>query len=403
MRQIRVGRFLPVLLLALAAPAWADTFVLHNGGRVEGELLNPDEKPRKSYVVQTDDGAKITLDAEQVAKVVQFSAAQREYEKIRPTFADTVEDQWELAEWCRKEKLLPERFAHLERLIAIDPDHAQARRALGFYQMNGQWSKRDDLMKERGLIKGKDGRWYTQQEIDLAEKRRDQELQEKAWFQKIDRWRDAIHNNRRDRDQALANLRTIKDPAAVKALASVLKREISLAMRVQFIEILAALDSAEAARVLTAAAVEEPNDEIRATCLDYLEKKPNPESVAYFVKMLRSKENAFVNRAARGLQRMKDPSAVGPLIDALITTHKIKVAGNPGNISTSFGSGGGAPGGLSVGGGGPKIYTVHTSNQAALDALIALSGTNFNFDKQAWKYWFATQKRPDGVQGRRNQ
>jgi hypothetical protein len=123
--------------------------------------------------------------------------------------------------------------------------------------------------------------------------------------------------------------------------------------------------------------------------------------VAYFVKELRSKDNAVVNRAARGLQRMKDRSAVGPLIDALVTTHKIKVAGNPGNISTTFGSGGG--GGLSAGGGGPKIYTVHTSNQAALDALIALTGTNFNFDKQAWKYWFATQKRPDGVQGRRNQ
>jgi phosphoglycolate phosphatase-like HAD superfamily hydrolase len=400
MKQIAVSRLLPLFLLAVAAPAWADTFLLHNGGRVEGELLNADEKPRKSYVVQTDDGAKITLDAEQVAKVVQLSAAQREYEKIRPTFPDTVEGQLELSEWCRKEKLNAERFAHLERVIALEPDHAQARRALGYYQMNGQWSKRDDLMEKRGLIKH-NGRWLTQQEIDLAEKKRDQELQEKAWFQKVDRWRDAIHNNRRDRDQALASLQAIKDPAAVKALASVLKRETSLAMRVLFIEILAALDSPEAARVLTAVAVEDANDEIRATCLDYLEKKPNPESVAYFVKELRSKDNAVVNRAARGLQRMKDRSAVGPLIDALVTTHKIKVAGNPGNISTTFGSGGG--GGLSAGGGGPKIYTVHTSNQAALDALIALTGTNFNFDKQAWKYWFATQKRPDGVQGRRNQ
>jgi hypothetical protein len=401
MSSFRVGRFLPALLLACTVPVWGDTFVLHNSGRVEGELLNPDEKPRKNYVVQTDDGAKITLDAEQVAKVVQFSVAQREYEKMRPTYADTVEGQLELAEWCRKQKLVQERLAHLERVIVIDPDHADARRALGYYQMNGQWSKREDLMKDRGLVKGPNGRYITRQELELLEKQRELELQEKAWFQKIDRWRDSIRNNRRDRDQAVANLQTIKDPTAVKALAAVLKRESSLDVRKEFIQTLAALDSAEAVRVLTALAVEDANDEIRLTCLEYLEKKPNPESVAYFVKTLRSKDNTFVNRAAMGLQRMKDQSAIGPLIDALVTTHKIKVAGNPGNISTTFGSGGG--GGLSAGGGGPKIYTVHTSNQAVLEALIALSGTNFNFDKQAWKYWFATQKRPDGVQGRRNQ
>ena len=43
------------------------------------------------------------------------------------------------------------------------------------------------------------------------------------------------------------------------------------------------------------------------------------------------------------------------------------------------------------------------SNQSVLDALVALTGQNFNFDKQAWKYWYAAQKKPrDGLDARRN-
>jgi hypothetical protein len=38
-----------------------------------------------------------------------------------------------------------------------------------------------------------------------------------------------------------------------------------------------------------------------------------------------------------------------------------------------------------------------------LDALVALTGKNFNFDVQAWKYWFAGQKKPpEKIDGRRD-
>jgi len=38
-----------------------------------------------------------------------------------------------------------------------------------------------------------------------------------------------------------------------------------------------------------------------------------------------------------------------------------------------------------------------------LDALTALTGQNFNFDKQAWKYWYAAQKKtPDSLDARRD-
>ena len=77
--------------------------------------------------------------------------------------------------------------------------------------------------------------------------------------------------------------------------------------------------------------------------------------MAYFVSKLSSKksDNPTVNLAGVALREMKDPSSIGPLIDALVTTHKFKVGsgGGEGSISPTFGNGpGGSGGGLSMGG-----------------------------------------------------
>jgi hypothetical protein len=109
-----------------------------------------------------------------------------------------------------------------------------------------------------------------------------------------------------------------------------------------------------------------------------------------------------VNRAAAGLAHMKDPIAIEPLIAALVTTHKYKIVkGNPNQTSASFGTG--APGGFSFGGGGEEIVTKNLPNKNVLDALILLSGgVNFDFDVEAWKYWFASQKKPATINTRRD-
>ncbi|MGW8257759.1 MAG: hypothetical protein ACWGMZ_09770, partial [Thermoguttaceae bacterium] len=94
--------------------------------------------------------------------------------------------------------------------------------------------------------------------------------------------------------------------------------------------------------------------------------------------------------------------AIGPLINALATTHKYKINKSGGNNSTSatFGNAPGA-GGLAVGG-GPKILIKRISNQAVLDALSAITGQNFAFNQQLWFEWFKAQKRSENVDARRD-
>jgi hypothetical protein len=402
MKQAAIGLITAAaLLLAANLSAWADVFILANGGRLEGDLLNPDEKPRKTYQVQLSEGGQVTLAVSQVEKVQSVKPDEREYEKIRHQYPDTVAGQWALAQWCVQKKLLTQRDAHLERVIQLDPNHAEARRALGYSFINGQWAKREDIMRERGMVLYK-GSWRTPQEVELIENKRQQEVAEKEWYQKVDRWRGWLGTNRGE--QGKENLLGIEDPMAVPALCDAVKKEDSEPVRILLIEVLGKLGTPDAIRMLALKALDDPVEEVRLTCLDVLQKKPRPEAVSYFVGMLKSKDNLLVNRAGMALGRMKDPSVIGPLIDALVTTHKFKIQGDPNRQVASFGTGGGSGGGgFSFGGTPTRIITQQVTNETVRDALVKLTGKDFGFDKQQWKYWYASQKKPEAVfDGRRD-
>jgi len=361
---------------------------LVGGGRVAGKLLNPQESPRRSFVVEVAEGVKVALDAARVRKVLRPRAEEAEYERIRPTYPDTAEGQWELAQWCRERRLITQRQTHLRRVIELAPDHADARRALGYSQVDGQWATREEVMTKRGYVRYK-GQWKLPQEVELLEEKRNLQESQQEWFIKLKRWRGWLDSDRSR--QAQENIRAIDDTAATKALMMGLRDESDPRVRKLLIAALAKIDTPESARALAIASIVDPVEEVRLTCLDHLEKKKRPEVAAYFVGKLRDKDNIVVNLAAIGLGRMKDPSSIGPLINALVTSHKFKIVTPGGDgMSASFGSGGT---GLSMGN-KPKYIRRQIPNQAVLDALVAITGCNFNFDKQAWKYWYAAQKKP---------
>ncbi|HEY4759170.1 MAG TPA: HEAT repeat domain-containing protein [Thermoguttaceae bacterium] len=395
-----VIRFLILLVVfnsGLACPA--DVFVLTGGGRISGELVNRNETPRKQYVIQVAGQGRVTLDASQVDQVIYTRPDEQQYEKIRPDYPDTVEGQWALAEWCREHKLNVERDAHLERIIELDPSHAEARRALGYAQIEGQWVTQDELMIQRGYKRYK-GRWMLPQQIELLEDKSKLENVQQEWFQKVKRWRGWLGTNRDE--QARENLHNIADPAAVKALVSGLRDDPSDSARLLYIEALAKINTLEAAKALAIASIDDPVEELRLTCLDFLQKQDHPEVITYYVSKLRAKDNLTINLAAIGLGRLKDPSTIGPLIDALITTHKFKISKPSGDdsITTTFSN---APGGGGFSfGGGPKIISRQFNNQAVLDALVAITGQNFNYNQADWRHWYASQKKPEAIDARRD-
>lgn len=385
-------------MLAPAAWARADEFHLANGGRVSGRLLNPDELPRKQYVIALDGGGQVTLDRAQVRQHVRPLPAETEYETVRHTYPDTVEGHWQLAEWCRAKGLTARRNTHLERIVELDPEHAEARRLLGYQRVDGEWKTQDQVMTDRGYVKYR-GRWRLPQEIDVEERRREQELQEKAWFANLSRWREWLDSPGR-RAEALEKLEAINDPYAVPALKHRLAEEPVPEVRQLYLMALARINTGPAVETLAQRALLDPVEELRLTCLDMLDNQVRPDVVRYFIGELGNNDNAVVNRAAIGLARMKDPSAVGPLIDALVTTHKQQVgSANPNQMTFSFSPQTG--GGFGTGG-SAKVLVQQVRNLAVLDALVMLTGVNYSYDVPLWKRWYAAQRQQDAPAAGRN-
>ncbi|NLE40076.1 MAG: HEAT repeat domain-containing protein, partial [Pirellulaceae bacterium] len=167
-----------------------------------------------------------------------------------------------------------------------------------------------------------------------------------------------------------------------------------------YIDALARINTTDAIKAMTLCAIEDADEEVRLSCLDHLKKEKRPDVVAYFIRMLRDKDNAVINRAAVALAHMKDPSAIRSLIDVLTTEHEYTfTVGKPGGMGASFGSGGT---GLSVGA-RTETRRVVQKNQAVLDALVVLSGGfNFGFDDRAWRHWHAQQIQREPLDARRD-
>lgn len=389
----------------IAGLARADVFELHQGGAVHGTLVNRDESPRKTFVVKTASGGQVALEAEQVKSIRRQSPAEIKYDEIRARFADTVEDQWKLAEWCRENRLLRQRRTHLERIVELDPDHAKARRGLGYSRIQGRWVTRETMMRENGYQRYK-GAWLLPEEIEIKERERKEELARLEWAGKLKRWRRWLDSDKAG--QALANIKAIDDPYAADALARELndtKQPAPRRVRLLYVEALGRLQANSGIDALVNASLYDADEEVRLSSLDQIVDHNYKPAVAMYVRALRHKQNGIVNRAAYCLGKMKDPAAIGPLISALVTEHSFKIQqGQSGQTSATFGSGPGTSGGggFSFGGGGVKTIKRQFENREVLRALVALTGTSFNYDERAWKKWYAAQRRPSSLDARRD-
>src|ERR1700733_6082882 len=104
------------IICCLSPAVRAEVFHLANGGEVRGEVVNPAESPRSHWVIKTAQGGQISLPAEQVKKVDKQSTAEIEYDRLVALAPDTIQGQWDLAEFCREHRLTALRTKHLQRI-----------------------------------------------------------------------------------------------------------------------------------------------------------------------------------------------------------------------------------------------------------------------------------------------
>jgi hypothetical protein len=381
--------------------AHADVFELAGGGRFEGKLLPSDDANKSAYTIELATGGRLTIPRSEVTKIDNVSDAEAEYQKLARSSPDTIESHWKLAEWCREHNLRDERQQHLERILELDPNNPAARTALGFHKKDGRWMNRDDIMASRGLLLYQ-GRYLAPQQIDLIKQQKESRVTQADWSNRIEQLRRWLTGRRQDRvNQARTEILSIHDPQAAEAIVAALRRETDPDLKRMWIEVASRLDAPAAIDALVNLSLTDPNVEIRRDCLEYLIKSRRPGLVTPYIRALKDKDNQIVNRAGAALGQIGDRDAMGALIDALITKHKIKVSdANPDQHAYSFTKDGSA---FSFGGSGPQFVVQSVRNPAVLDALVRLSGgASFDYDQIQWRRWLAAQSKATAIDMRRD-
>lgn len=149
-----------LLALLLAAPTLAAepvTLVFPSGGELKGVLLGDEGGV---YRLERD-GGQLEFPRSSVAKVRRepnAEAAFRAREAALPLKDPAA--LWALGRFAAENGLPGRARRAAERVLTLDPDHAEARAHLGFERVFGQWVRGDELMRAKGLVRH-EGHWVT--------------------------------------------------------------------------------------------------------------------------------------------------------------------------------------------------------------------------------------------------
>ena len=384
--------------LLLTASLEADEFQLTTGGRLTGELLNPNQSPRIQYEIQTASG-RLVLEKQQVVRHVVKPAALKQYEQAVAKIANTAAAHWDMAQKCTRAELWPQRDYHLQQLLKLDPTHERARQMLGYVRINDRWEQTDVWMRQQGYIRYKK-RWRLPQEV-AAEIAAEKQVQERVQLKsQIQRWRTLILKGRSGGPDSTRELKEIVNPLAAPILAELLKKKNEpRLLKMIYVEVLAKLGGGTAVDALADRVMNDADERIQEICLEQLCEWKSRRAIVFFVLKLQSSNNGEINQAGYALGQMGHQDAIVPLIEALTSKHKIQI-GNPNQINAGFTPGGN--GGLGFGG-RPKIIEQEVFNKRVHGGLLLLvpDGVNYGFNKTGWKDWYAQANTPQNVSLRR--
>lgn len=429
----------PASPIALCPSAFADLVKLKNGGELRGTLLDG-VKSVKSIQgpvrVETLTGGIVTVSPDSVEIVAKRNPLIEVYERKSRFLEDTVDEHWELQEWCRQNSLRQERELELAHILRLEPQHEPSHRLLGHIQHEGKWMSRDDAMASKGYVKYK-GKYLFPQEVELLEMSQTQRAAELVWFKKFHQWKDWLHSGNSERQiAAKRELDLLKDPNAVNPLIKQFRNDQLDDVRLLFVRTLSRMGGPVAVQALVLQSLFDTSPVVRVAALEGIGKEGRKHAIPIYVKALKDELNAVVLRAAVALGHLAGREVVPDLIEALVTSHVYRVQVReaaqlaPGAIpvgsttpviveepvdiplfvpgvpfAMSLSRPGtpyipGSPGNATQ----PQVYQQPTpvtrvrtvqvtqdhENIEVLTALKKITGQDFSYDKRTWRLWWTT-------------
>ena len=146
-------------LLLAAAPAAADEVVLRNGSVFSGLVVDHGDR----VSVQMDYGT-MTFRKVDIRDLRRTDDPLKDLEK-KVAASASPQQIFETAMWARDRGLAGRSNELCEKVIALDPGHEGARKALGYERHEGQWLRGDDLMVARNFIRH-EGKWLKRETVE---------------------------------------------------------------------------------------------------------------------------------------------------------------------------------------------------------------------------------------------
>jgi len=386
-----------LVVSATAPTAGADTFLMSTGALLQGELVNVGRKADDVYIVRLSSGGQWTLAADRVRSHRAKSDTQIEYEALRLQTPDTAAGHWVLAVWCEKNKLAKEKLFHWNQVVKHEPDHAEARAKLRHRKIKGEWISQRELRERQGQVLYR-GTWQMKSLVEKRQRQDQTEVEQKDWRKKIRLWRGWLSNDRR-RSEGLRNIRAIDDPMAAWALDNLIRREKNKDVREEYIDALGRIGTSRATNALLRSVIEDPSETLRNLAYRKVSSRDVQQTLPWLIGQLRTPDTRRIDRASVALKELGEPSAILPLIDALVTRRVATIQqGGEGQVNAGFG-----PGGIGFGAGAKKVTGTEThKSREALAALISLTdGVNHNYRQNDWWEWYDKKATPEDIDLRR--
>ncbi len=153
------------VLLAAATAAPADEVLLKNGRTLRGKVTDGTD----SLTLECP-GIRMTLLKSEVAEVRRGPTPEEEVAKRREGLKPgDAEAHFRLGLFAASRGLKDEARRLHEAAVKADPDHAGARRELGFVRWEGKWRPEDEVMRERGFVRVR-GEWLPKEQAEEAAK-----------------------------------------------------------------------------------------------------------------------------------------------------------------------------------------------------------------------------------------
>ncbi len=395
------------VLVLLPCVALADKVILKDGGEVIGKVVVTETEVE----VTVREGMKVSIPKDQVKEIIFEKTPVEEFEeRLAKIDAEDAAGFYELGLWAREQGLKEEARRTFEKVIKLAPDHAGARKELGYIRHEGEWVLYEEAMKDKGLVRYK-GRWVT------PEKKK--ELEEEAAAAKLQkrvRWLiTLLASESQDKvAKAAEEYSKIDSPHALPALKKGARHRKAF-IRMLTIHVYGNFDSELVTKPLIGRALHDGDKEVRAEAVKVLlEIKSQTAYITLLDNFFYSKDGDVRVRAMDALGGLKDKNSVEPLIEAVSFTIK-RVASVPvgapntyigtqsrrvvgySHLIDSHGRTVSVPvlGGLSTGigpGRSGEVVDDVIFNLGARLALREMTGHDFNYEKQEWREWFAENK-----------